>query len=103
MFTILLLLYFESLTPKQSLSIIKVNHRLNKAKATRNKRRHEKLSRKQKTTLYFSEYRTSMDIKTVKEFLYKQQIRHGKLPPIHKKHLRIKFINPIDLTTAKKT
>ncbi|CAF4809774.1 unnamed protein product [Rotaria sp. Silwood1] len=94
--------YFEYLSSTLAPSLIKPTGRSKEAKARHNKRRHIKLALKQKQ-FYLTRSITSLwNLKSIKNYLHQQKLKFAKVPPIHRKTLRIQFNNQVDLQIAER-
>jgi hypothetical protein len=92
--------YLSSIIPSPPIQPI---GRSSEAKARRNQRRHDKLSVKQHQYYLIRKIDSLWSFDSVKKYLHEQHIKFAKIPPIHRKRLRIQFNNPIDLQTAEAT
>ncbi|CAF3595099.1 unnamed protein product [Rotaria sp. Silwood2] len=87
-------------TKESAPSLIKLPGRSKEAKARHNKRRHIKLALKQQQ-FYLTRSVTSLwSLKSIKNYLHQQKLKFAKIPPIHRKTLRIQFNNQVDLQIA---
>jgi hypothetical protein len=94
--------YFNSINSKVESPSIRTDHLFIADLERRNERKHEKLDQKQKLHQLKRSKTPSWTVDHVKEFLKQKQIKFGKIPPIYKNIIRIRFNNFTSLQEATK-
>jgi len=95
--------YFEYLSSTLTALPVKTIGRSQAAKARRNKRRHIKLSLKQKQYYLTRPVESPWSLESIKEYLHHQKILSAKIPPIYRNIVRIQFNNQVALQIAEAT